>query len=115
MIKSTSKYLWACLYLIAHSTISLAAGTLSGTVVDASDPSSPVFPVDIDLIDPLTGDIVLGFDAGTNADTGFYLIENIPPGQYKIFFNAVDSANNYADELYNDVLCDNGGSDNLTD
>ena len=97
----------------AFAVIEVAApvfGTLAGQVVDAADGTTPVYPVAIDLLDPVTGAVVDGFGAANDPD-GTYLIADIPPGSYKVLFNAVDAANAYADELHEDVLCDNGGCD----
>ena len=79
---------------------------LSGTVVDASDGLTPVHPVAIDLMDPDTGLSLYGV---TNNPDGSYEFNDIAPGDYKIFFNAVDGANAYIDKLYGDEgLCSNG-------
>jgi len=103
------------LFLIA-STLAHADGTLSGTVVDAADGITPVYPVIVDLIDPVTGVDPEGLFAVTNPD-GSYSITDIPPGDWKVIFNAVDVANIYIDELYNNIPCDEGtcGMDVLGD
>jgi len=86
----------------------MAAGTLSGTVVDAADGETPVYPVIVALIDPVTGEDPPGLDAATDSD-GFYEITAIPPGDYKVHFNAVNTASGYVDELYDGIPCENGG------
>jgi hypothetical protein len=84
--------------------------TLTGSVMDASDDTIPVYPVAIDLLDPVTGDVVPGYGV-TNAPDGSYQISYIPTGDYKILFNAYDEANGYVDELYDGIPCNNGGCD----
>jgi hypothetical protein len=89
-----------------YAAIAATFASLSGTIVDASDNSMPVYPVVIDLRDSVTGSQI---DIATvNGPDGTYELIDIPPGTYKIFFNAIGTANNYADELYNEVFCDNG-------
>jgi len=89
-----------------YTAIASTFASLSGTIVDTSDNVTPVFPVVIDLLDPTTG---LRIDIATvNGPDGTYELIDIPPGDYKIFFNAIGTANHYADELYDEVFCDNG-------
>lgn len=73
-----------------------AQSTLSGTVVDAADGVTPVSPVIVDLIDPVTGEDPPGLFAITDSQ-GFYEITGIPAGDYKVIFNAVGTANGYID------------------
>ncbi len=98
--------LFAAIILLLSGT-TWAQGTLSGTVVDAADGTTPVFPVIVDLIDPVTGEDPPGLIAVTDSE-GFYEITDIPVGEWKIIFNAVDTTSAYADELYDGVVCDNG-------
>ncbi len=86
----------------------IIGGTLSGTVVDAADGTTPVCSVIVALIDPLTGEDPPGLHAATDSE-GFYEITAIPAGDYKVHFNAVNTANGYVDELYDGIPCDNGG------
>jgi len=89
-----------------YAAIAATFASLSGTIVDAGEDATPVYPVVIDLLDPVTG---LRIDIATvNGPDGTYELIDIPPGTYKIFFNAIGTANNYADELYDEVFCDNG-------
>jgi len=104
--KLMSFNIFVCGLLLCSSALS--DGTLSGTVVDATDGVTPVYPVIVALIDPVTGEDPPGLDAATDSD-GFYEITAIPAGDYKVHFNAVNTANGYVDELYNGIPCDNGG------
>jgi hypothetical protein len=62
--------------------------------------------VAIDLNDPSTGQSLYGV---TNNPDGSYEFPDIEPGEYKVFFNAVDGANAYIDKLHGDEgLCSNG-------
>ncbi len=81
----------------------------SGTVVDAQDGITPVHPVAVDLLDPVTG-ATLGLVAETD-ETGRFTFTDIPVGPYKIFFNAHDAADSYHDELYNNIECIDFGCD----
>jgi hypothetical protein len=90
------------------SQLVIAAATLSGTVFDAADNITGVYPVAIDLLDPDTGDSLAGV---TNNPDGSYEFTGITPGEYKIFFNAVDAANHFIDELHDEIPCDNGACD----
>jgi len=96
-----------CTLLLLTGTV-MAAGSLSGTVVDAADGETPVHPVIVALIDPITGEDAPGLVAAVNSD-GFYEISAIPPGDYKVHFNAVNTASGYVDELYDGIPCDSGG------
>ena len=98
-----------CVLLLLLSGGALAQGTLSGKVVNAADGTSPVYPVIIDLADPVTG-IWLDISHGNNPD-GRWEITDLAPGDYKVFFNAINGANNFTDELYDGVSCDNGACD----
>ncbi len=82
---------------------------LRGRVVDAADGVTPVYPVVIDLADAVTGDF-LGIGVSNNPD-GSYEFSDLEPGEYKIFFNAIGAANNYVDELYDEIPCYEGGCD----
>jgi internalin A len=96
--------------LLTSATPAMAQdATLSGRVFDAADGETPIYPVDVDLLDPVTGSVT-GILA-TNQPDGSYLIEDIPPGQYKVIFNAYGDANGYADELYDEIFCDDGACD----
>ncbi len=86
-----------------------AAGTLSGTITDAVS-GTPIEFVDVDVLDPVTGEDPPGLKATTNA-AGYYEIADLPPGDYKLMFNAVDSSNAYGDELYDGIACNNGNCD----
>jgi hypothetical protein len=87
-------------------------GVLTGTVVDAADGTTPVHPVYISLIDPVTGAFVARLDTFNRPD-GSYEIGGIPPGEWKVLFESEESANAYQDELYDGVKCDNGNCDRV--
>ncbi len=97
------------LLLLTTANFLYADGTVSGKMVDAADGTTPVHPVDIDLLDPTSGE-ALGYFARNNPD-GTYEITGIPAGDYKILFNAFDAANGYTDELYDEIPCDDGVCD----
>lgn len=90
----------------------LTSGTasLSGTVVDEADGTTPVNPVSIDLKDPVTG-AGTPYNANNNGD-GTYVIYGIPPGDYKVVF--INDSGEYIDELYDEVVCDDGTCDIAT-
>ena len=76
------------------------AATLSGIVVDAAG-GAPVHPVEVDLVHPVTGE-ELGIGVQNEPD-GTYQFSELGPGDYKIMFNAVDTASGYTDELHEDI------------
>ena len=64
---------------------------LQGTIVDAGDGFTPVHPVRVDLIDPVTGDDPPGLGVINEADGSYHII--VPAeGDWKVIFNAVDAA-----------------------
>ncbi len=79
--------------------------SLSGTIVDAFDGNTPVHPVVIELYG--TDGSSLGIST-TNNPNGSYVLTGMAPGQYKVLFNAIETAATYADELYDEVSCSNG-------
>lgn len=81
--------------------------SLSGTVVDKADNLIPVHPVWIWLWDATSNEPVEGFGAENNSD-GTYLLENIPEGSYKVFYDAFGTASGYTDMLYNNINCELG-------
>jgi len=90
---------------LSFSTTASAQETLAGTITDA-DSGAAVYPVYIALINPGTGE-----DTGigvTNNSDGTYSF-SVTAGTYKVHFNAINEANAYLDELYDEILCDNGG------
>jgi hypothetical protein len=100
---------WAIPILLFLTTPAFAAGTLSGTVVDANDGTTPVHPVWIWLWDHVTKAPVEGSGVNNNPD-GSYIMENIPEGSYKVFYDTYGSAGAYTDMLYDNVKCEEGCS-----
>ena len=86
--------------LFFQTTLSHSAGSLVGKVVDARDSSIPIQRFDVDLLDPITGNVTGDMAVSVN-DGGFYRIDNIPPGDYKVIFNSAGVSATYQDELYN--------------
>ncbi|MEJ8567092.1 carboxypeptidase-like regulatory domain-containing protein [Elongatibacter sediminis] len=87
--------------------------TLSGKVVDRSDSSTAVSPVTIQLLNPASG-APTGYEA-TSDIGGNWEIYDLPPGSYKVFFDAHGAASDYLDELYPEILCDAGACDKAGD
>ena len=101
--------LCAVCFVLLSSTPLHAAGILSGTVVDASDGSTPVHPVQVHLADPVSGawlEIIV-----ENNEDGSWEITDLTPGDVKVFFKADGAASSFIDELYDDVPCDEGYCD----
>ena len=88
---------------LSFSSIASALETLAGTITDA-DSGAAVYPVYVEIMD-LAGVAVTG---ASNTPDGSYSIE-VTAGTYKVHFNALDGANEYLDELYDEIPCDNGG------
>jgi hypothetical protein len=108
-LELSNRLVLALLFLLLSSTAH-AVGTLSGTVVDAADGSTPVHPVYISLIDPITGEFTPGL-ATFNQPDGSYEISSIQPGDWKVLFESEESANAYRDELYDGIECNNATCD----
>jgi hypothetical protein len=72
-------------------------GSISGRVTDASG-TNGIANVDVNIHD-LNGD---GID-GTNTDeNGYYTVNGLPAGDYKVEFNPENASGNYIREWYND-------------
>lgn len=90
--------------LLTGQCMAQPVAALTGTIVDRFDGSTPVHRVTVRLLNAITG-MDLGITTNTNP-AGEYAFSGLAPGNYKVLFDAVDSASIYVDELYNGVECD---------
>jgi len=100
------------LVILMSSAWARADGTISGWVRPMGY-SDPLYPVAVQVLDPLTGEAIPGLNT-VNHEDGTYEITDIPEGDYKVFYDAIDEAKRHIDELTGNVQCDNGGCDRAT-
>jgi len=86
-----------------------ADGTISGWVKPMGYIET-LHPVEITVLDPVTGEAIPGLSTVNNED-GTYKISGIPEGDYKVLYDAIDEAARHIDELSGNVECDNGDCD----
>lgn len=86
-----------------------ADGSISGWVKPMGYIET-LHPVEISVLDPLTGEAIPGLST-INDEDGTYEISGIPEGDYKVLYDAIDDAKRHIDELSGNVMCDNGDCD----
>ena len=88
--------------------IVLATGAqVTGSVVDADDPLTPLHPVIVDIYDT-SGNI---WGGTWNQNDGSYALPAVPPGDYRIVYNAIQDLEPYLDELNDGTICVNSSCD----
>jgi hypothetical protein len=95
--------------LLTATAGAYADGSISGWV-KAMGYIEKLHPVEITVLDPLTGEAIPGLTTVNNED-GTYEINGIPEGDYKVLYDAIDDAERHIDELSGNVPCDNGDCD----
>lgn len=76
------------------------SNVLTGSIVDAGDGKTPVHPVNVELRDINTGELLRRV---TNHADGSYEFPGVEPGRYILFFDAVGDAAHYVDELFDGI------------
>jgi hypothetical protein len=82
------------------------AQTLAGLIVDRADGSTPVHPVEVSLLSPLTG-IPTGVMT-INKPDGTWFLNPLDQEPKLVLFNATGAASHYVDELYDRIPCEGG-------
>jgi hypothetical protein len=88
--------------------IAAPTGSLFGVISDRANGLAKVHPVQVHLLNAVTGSSIVSV---ANLADGSYEFTNISEGDYKLFFDANGAADAYLDELYFQVPCDGGSCD----
>lgn len=80
--------------------------SLSGLIVDRADGVTPVHPVEVSLLSPLTG-VPTGVMTTTQSD-GSWTLYPLDQEPKLVLFQATGAASHYVDEVYDQVACEGG-------